>query len=326
MLNNWFAPISDQLAAKARKFGILGHEDEKDFPLLDHCQIAIIGFNENFANHIREILYDYANHFSGLSIIDLGNFRNSDIDFITPAIKELVESNIKIISLGMPQRIVRLMAKRIESSRKTITCLSNRIGEFDEDDMLDVLGFQRHLVSDQQLLEIEQVSYNSMSLAKTQAQAAVYEAILLDTYIGHIDGNVIRLSDNPSCPESQSSGFDCLQLCQSSLTMGRSSQLQVLNFSNTVNNDLDLIGNTTIAESIWYAIEGIFKSKESNDEDLQEFVLQASELDAHITFVKCNSTGRWWMKNQNGQLVSCAYEEYMAAANGDIPDRLVRNL
>jgi hypothetical protein len=42
------------------------------------------------------------------------------------------------------------------------------------------------------------------------------------------------------------------------------------------------------------------------------------------SFLKSKRTGRWWMRLPDGNYVPCSYKDYTAAANGDMPERWMR--
>lgn len=329
MLDNWFSPIDKTCASHANSFGIITHEDGKDFPLLDNCSVAIIGFADNFSNTIRKTLYQYKNHFTHIQIADLGNFKKQDADFILPAIKELIESNITLVTIGIPWYIMKKIAHLLPSPQRTIVNLANSIGDIDSDDKIEVLGFQRHLCSSHSLSVLEEVSMNSMSLANVRANNSIYEAILSDSIIAHIDGNVLKKSDNKHNLETQSSGLVCEELCQASKTIGKGGQLRLLNVCDNYSST-GQIESTSIAESIWYALEGF--SQRSQDHPLieqnhQKYLVQHIDLDESITFLKHEQTGKWWIEVNSGErYVSCSYDEYLKISNGELPDRIIKHL
>jgi len=91
MLTHWFTPLNSALSATARNYCQISHEDGKDFPVLGQTQLAFIGFDPDFSNGIRQILYSFNNHFTTLRIADLGNIKSQDAEFALPAIKEVID-------------------------------------------------------------------------------------------------------------------------------------------------------------------------------------------------------------------------------------------
>ena len=105
MINNWFSPVDtkelkDFSKLKNYQFGkkIVLHDNS---PLdLSNTHVAIIGVGNKEANAIRQILYSTSFPFKNLNIVDLGNARKTEGTFLTPILKELLQSNIFPIIIG----------------------------------------------------------------------------------------------------------------------------------------------------------------------------------------------------------------------------------
>lgn len=329
MLSHWFSPLDTTLALSASQYCQLLHEDGKDFPVLAHTQLVIIGFDKEFSDGIRRILYSFPNHFSSLQIADLGNLKSKDSEFVIPAIKEIIDSGVIPIILGAPAHLIQKVSKRLTNDDSTIFHLGNRLPEYQADDKYEILGFQRHLCELDSIAQLEVVSTSSMSLAKMRAYPSIQEAVLRDANLAHFDGNVIKLGDNPASIESNTSGLTCAESCQVLKNLGGSHKLQLLNITNyeIIDERRQHASNTTMSEMLWYFLEGYFQR--SNDhpstskDSLQRFVINSLDTDAEIVFIKNEQSGRWWFES-NQKHYACSHEEYIEASRGDIPDRLLR--
>lgn len=335
MLTHWFSPISEDVAASAKRFCKILHEDAKHFPLLDQCQLVFVGFDKEFSDNFREIFYKFENHTPNLSIADIGNFINIEPDFVIPALKELIDSGIIPILLGAPNHIVQKLSHRMDNNVQTIHAISNRIPHYHTDDKYEIIGFQRHLCALDRILELEEVSLNSMSLANLRAYPSIHEAVLRDAKYVHFDGNAIKLGDNPASSEANTSGLTCAEACQTMKYIGGSHHLKFINIFNAeiIDQRLQYASNITMAEAIWYFLEGISQKSEDHpfsSPSTQQFVINSLDTDAEIKFTKNINTGRWWFEtsssNSLNKYISCSYEEYLEASQGDIPDRLMRYL
>lgn len=332
MLSHWFFPLDNSLVDIASNYCQNIHEDGKDFPVLSQSQLAIIGFDPDFSNGIRNILYNFENHFDSTQIVDLGNLKSIDVEFAIPAIKELIDGNLVPICLGAASHIIQKLRRRIDSN-DTIYHLSNRLPDYHSDDKYEVLGFQRHLCAMDRIVELEEVSKCSMSLAKLRAQPTIQEAVLRDAQLVHFDGNVIKLGDNPASIEANTSGLTCAEACQSMKNIGSSHRLKLLNLTNyeIIDQRRQYASNLTMAEMIWYFLEG-FSNKlndhPNNSKSFQRFVLNTLTTDAEIVFVKNELSGRWWFVSNVEKNIchACAYEEYLSASQGELPDRLLNYL
>ena len=331
MLSHWFSPLDNTLATIANQYCQLSHEDGKDFPVLTQTQLAIIGFDQEFSNGIRRLLYNFHNHFTSIQIADLGNLKSLDSEFSIPAIKEIIDGGVIPILLGAPAHLIQKLKHRLESDDNTIFHLGNRLPEYHGDDRYEVLGFQRHLCALDRIVELEEVSTSSMSLAKMRAYPTMQEAVLRDANLAHFDGNVIKLGDNPASIESNTSGLTCAESCQVMKNIGGSHKLQLLNVTNyeIIDERRQYASNMTMAEMLWYFLEGYHQR--SNDhpstskDTLQRFVINALDTDTEIVFVKNEQSGKWWLVSGK-EYRACSHEEYIEASRGDIPDRLLRFL
>lgn len=329
MLSHWFNPLPNQIALLANRFCEFKHEDGKDFPFIDTCQLAIIGFDENISNSFRENFFNFENHTPNLKIADLGNLKKSDVEFVLPAIKEIIDSGIIPIVLGAPAHIIQKLSHRLQA--KTIHQISNRIPDYHSDDQYEIIGFQRHLCSLNKIYELEEVSKSSMSLANMRANPSIHEAIMRDASIVHFDGNVIKLADNPASMESNTSGLTCAEACQTMKYIGGSHHLQLLNITNqeTLNLQEQNASRITMAEMVWYFLEGISQRLDDHPTKMknqQKFVINSLDRDSEIVFTKNILTGRWWFEASanDAEYIACSIEEYNEATQGEIPNRLLR--
>ena len=330
MLSHWFNPLDSSLVRKSANYCQAIHEDGKDFPLIAESELAIIGFNSDFSNSIRGYLYGFENHFSNTKITDLGNLKSLDVEFVLPAIQEVVQSNIIPICLGAPAHLIQKLRHRLGNENDIIFHLSNRLPEYHNDDKFEVLGFQRHLCAMNRIIELEEVSQSSMSLAKIRMEPQIQEAVLRDANIVHIDGSVVKLADNPASIESNTSGLTCEEACQSMKYVGASQNLQILNITNyeILDKPRQRASHITLSEMLWYFIEGFtnrLNDHPKKSHDIQKFEINTLDTDATLTFLKNELTGRWWFvaNAENDKYIACAYQEYIEASKGEIPVRLL---
>lgn len=334
MLSHWFSPLDNTLSHLASNYCQFLHEDGKDFPVLTHTQLAIIGFDKEFSNNIRNHLYSFKNHFESLQIADLGNLKSHDAEFSIPAIKELLDGGIIPILLGAPTHIIQKLRHRLENKFSTIFHISNKLPDYHSDDKYEILGFQRHLCAMDRIIELEEISKSSMSLAKMRAYPNIQEAVLRDANLAHFDGSAIKLGDNPASIESNTSGLTCAESCQVMKNIGGGHSLTLLNITNyeIIDERRQHASSMTIAEMIWYFLEGYYQKLNdhptTSPDQMQRFVINSLDTDAEIAFVKNQTTGRWWFVSheKDGKFHACSHEEYLEASRGDIPDRLLRYL
>lgn len=334
MLSHWFSPIDNTLLHLVSNYCQIWHEDGKDFPVLDHTQLAIVGFDQKFSDSVRNHFYNFSNHFSNIRIADLGNLKSQDGEFALQAIKEIIDGKITPILLGAPSHIVQKLSHRLDGYTKAVYHIGNQIPNYNNEDKYEVLGFQRHLCKLEQIINLEDVSTSSMSLAKMRACPEVQEAVLRDADLVHFDCNVLKLADNPASIESNTSGLTCAESCQVMKNIGGSHDLNLLNITNyeIIDERRQYASNMAIAEMIWYFLEGFHQKLNDHPSisqgTLQKFVIQTLDTEALVTFVKNETSGRWWFisNNNESKYHACSHEEYLDASRGEIPSRLLRFL
>ena len=73
-------------------------------------------------------------------------------------------------------------------------------------------------------------------------------------------------------------------------------------------------------------MDGIDKSKQESKledrENFNEFKLAFAEV--QTTFLQSKKTGRWWMEAPDGKMIACSYDDYVVAADNNIPERWLR--
>ena len=81
----------------------------------------------------------------------------------------------------------------------------------------------------------------------------------------------------------------------------------------------------------WYFVEGVKRRNSDNPiDDVQNFkkyLIYFDQLHHNLCFYKNMQTERWWMEvpsasdGRDGVIISCTQEDYVKAAEQEIPDR-----
>ena len=332
MLNNWIKGNPPTLNLKNSSIKIATHLEGESLGDLNPFSVALISSDNEIAVGIKEALSNFQNHFNQINIIDLGTFRKEDPAFNIQLINEMINSNIIPIIINKDFRWFSAVTSGITKKDNFLNlCISNKI-QFSEYGLpTDYIGFQRHLIDKDHLIRIMDHSINSMSLGKTRAELNELEPILRDVHHAYIDLSSIRKADVPGSHNSISTGFTAEELCQIAKYLGRSNNLKML----TIGGDLFVneITHTTIAEMIWYCLEGMntkIMDHPSVNKNFKEFVVDQGEIDESLIFIKNNETGRWWFKASMNEgsdtLVSCSYGEYEKTISNELPVRLLKHL
>ena len=170
MLENWLSKLDKKIitsAIRKDKENIYNNIETyiKKIPNLKKIDVAIIGINKNLANEIRSSFYALKYNFINTNLIDLGNVKKNNPNFIIPLLRELLENNILPIIIGESNNIFYAMyqAYQTQSFQINAGIISNHLGnensaeEFSIRDFINqeknhlftmsVIGIQGHYLS-----------------------------------------------------------------------------------------------------------------------------------------------------------------------------------
>ena len=361
MHQNWVKP-TNVITKKTENWETfsLGHSVnffQKGSPLdMKDAMVAIIGIGAAEADHIRWHLYRMSNHFDGLPIVDLGNFKKKDIAFIIPLLKELVEANIIPVILGDDIRYFKAQYRSFkflkEAINVTIVDKSVKISPAEAtefpyylDDVfyqfhenifhLDILGHQMHYSSPAALKLLKKHHFGELRLGTAKANMELTEPIVRDADLFTFNISSIKQSAVPAQEVPSSSGFTSEQACRICRYAGMSDKVRSFGIFGYKNDALITPDPTpeTIAQMTWYFLFGVFHRKHDfpvSTSGMREYIVQLQHQ--NFTFWKSNKSERWWVqipvkstpKNKRHRLVPCTYQDYQETCNGQIPDRIIK--
>ncbi len=336
MLENWLQPIKLKLPTyEAHKLG--HHIDiyQKKLPDLDNAKVALIGIDKNEGDAVRAALYELTNHFPSMPIADLGNIRNSEVDFLIPILKELLNNRIIPILIGKENRFIKAQQQAYHQtqSHQTIwVSIDDRV-HFDhhfKSGYCQIIGSQIHLSDPSVIENLEQAGWNFVSLGKVRANLKQTEPLLRDADFLTVSLAALKGVEAPSQVSFSPSGFWLEELCQLVRYAGFSDKLSSMSLLGFEAKKNDSITVQSAAQVIWYALDGIYNRKKDypvSQEGLMEYVVHLKTQNLQITFWKSQKTGRWWLQlpdaKTNIRLIPCSYEDYQQAASDEISDRLI---
>ncbi len=355
MIENWLKPVDLN--------GIMGNirlEDhhlgngikifEKNIPVLNSAQIVIIGLDEVQSNIVRKELYRTSNFFEDLNIFDLGNIRNKDNSFIIPLLSELIMLGITPIIIGEKtyQFRAQLLAHR-EKKRsvglslvsKNLKILHTILAEF-SDLSSDIfvkyfygMGIQKHYTNPALVKELDKNSYEILRLGKMQQNIKEIEPFLRNSDVFCVDISSIRNAEAPAQINPTAGGLHLEEICKACHYAGLNQSINSFGiYGYNYSLDSDNITASTIAQMIWYFIEGYqFREKEppSTSQGMLEFIVDYTIQDKPVTFYKSGYSGKWWVdiaflrsNEEKEELLACSYKDYVAMCNNEISDHLLK--
>ncbi len=326
-------------------------------PLLHQTQIALIGIGAASANAVRSALYQLSCPFTKLKILDLGNARRMETNFLTPILTELLAAGICPVLIGESAAHTLSQWQAYPTGAQqapiNIALIDNCIRytrqlqaeDFYLHQILEarnrlfhcsVLGYQAHFTAPEAVHLFEDRHFEHLRLGKVRAAMETCEPVLRDADAVSVHLAALRYAEAAAQESASPSGLTTEEACQLTRYAGMSDKLTSIGFYGYLHHrDRDQQSAQTVAQLIWYFLDGFYHRK--NDypsaaakNHLVEYIVDVKDLDTRITFWKSNKSGRWWMqiplkirkKLERHRLVPCSYTDYLEATQGELPESL----
>lgn len=333
MIENWLKSLS--LQDEEYTFPSKRHEYLKEFPNLYKTKVALLSIDEEKGNSIRKSLNLFKNSFPTLEFADLGNVKNNSAEFVLQLVSELIDGDIIPIILGGDDELLFKLSRYMDNGKisNQATIISNNVNpEYLKlaTDQLSYIGYQRHLVNSEIIEKNTSTMANSLSLGELRTRQSIVEPVIRDSSIIQVNLNVIRRSEILKCFQSLPTGLNTEEGCQLMRYAGEALNLKAICFDmSNIDVDYNSQESMIMAEMIWYFLEGVQFKKDDHpsiNSDFQEFVIDLEHHNESISFVKNNTTNRWWLKIKEEGFYSCSLEEYEYTVSNDLPERLLQKL
>lgn len=353
MLQNWLKPLPLSFAEQVKKlpttvFGGRVVPFTKELPDLKKTRIAIIGFEEEAANTVREVLYTFAWSFPPATVVDLGNLRKADPGHLIPVLYELVTGKVTPIVIGAGGEVSRAQFLAYQEAKALVNwvVVDERLGSIlEQGGILDprhpllfhfsLLGAQIHLLPpvEQQLLDKHH--FEVLRLGRMRSSMEETEPLLRDADLLSINLAALKGIEAPSASSSPS-GLFLEEACQIAKYAGMSDKLSSFGvYGLDSRKQLDTQGAQCVAQLVWYFMEGFFNRKgdyPASFKGLSEYVVELPAYNYHLTFWKSELTGRWWLqvpvtsssRQDRHRLIPCSFQDYQMACRQELPDRLFK--
>ena len=357
MFDHWLVPsVLSEKKFAAWQFGENIVRDTEKTPTMSPGSLCLIGIDAEAADAIRTQLFELGWHFGKLSVIDLGNTRRSDRDFVAPILTELLRNGVIPVILGgeSAQIITQHLAYQTQPEPINITVIDRAIVFSPDDPMPEsylyailtfknahlaqcsMIGYQTHLSVAAGIKYLDERGTDSLRLGRVRDNIEAVEPILRDSDMVAIHLAAIKYSDAPSVFRPCPVGLTAEESMRVGKYAGLSTKLRSFGiFGLLTDTDNQQITAQTAAQIIWYFCDG-FRNRiadhPSQADQLTEYVVPFKR-DYRISFWKNLVSGRWWMeipntqrKSETNMLIACSYKDYEQAGNGEMPERLLNAL
>ena len=344
MYSNWFKE-SIVFSSEFPDKHSIGDQIQKDKEPGVHLgtQVALIGYDEEIADAIRRDLYGCSFNFTQLQLIDFGNIRKKETEFVMQILDELHASGINVVVLGADPTFQLAQLKTIrkkqniafvEKSGSSLFSpeLSALIFDNDYIQKIKLIGYQAHLIHTDKL-KTAQLN-QSLSLGSFRNNLRDAEPVLRDVSTISFLLDSIRYAELPGIKDTSPSGFTSEEACQLMRYLGLNPYtncLAILGYEPKY--DFHNQGVKMVSQLIWYYLEGLDQKKmdqPDSRENMTQYLVELSDYQLSLSFWKSDYSGRWWVEipveNAASYLLPCSFMDYKIACTNELPRRIMNEL
>ncbi len=305
--------------------------------------------------HIRKEFYSLFPGNWQSQIIDLGNIVPGDsiedtYFVVKSAVSHLIKNKIIPIILGGSQDLTYAIYRGYDQLEQMVNLVSVD-SKFDfakevsspSDSYLTKMiveepnnlfnysnvGYQTYFNSQEEIDLIEKLYFDAYRLGEISNDSTIAEPVFRDADLVSLDMRAVKSSNSANFVNFTPNGFSGKEICVLSRYAGISDKVSsfgIFNHNSTKNEAV------LIAQIVWYFIEGFnYRSNEYPFGTKENYTKYIVTLEEEVIFYKSDKTDRWWIeiplisgvhnKLKKSTLLPCAHKEYLAACNGEVPER-----
>lgn len=319
-------------------------------------QCVLIGLDPIAANAVRQELYSMAWAFPDLSFCDLGNLLKTNMDFVIPLLREVMDSRLfPIIIGGNPSLFYAqfqsflnlrdlvslvLVDERVpisEDRRKSAERYLNHLLRHRQESIfhMGLIGPQAHYTDPKLFDWLDEQNFEYLRLGQARENLSEVEPLLRDADIIALHLDALKQAEAPGQLNPSPSGFfleEAAQLCRYAGMSDKLRSFGIYGIDSSARRKLPATAQA-VAQLIWYFTEGYYQrfgDYPVSNKGLTEYVVDWKGEAEKLTFWKSPKSGRWWLqvpvktsrKQQRHRLIPCSYNDYKKATNQELPDRL----
>jgi arginase family enzyme len=201
-------------------------------------------------------------------------------------------------------------------------------------DNFSIIGYQSYFTTEDTIAALEKMHFDVYRLGILRDRMEEIEPVLRDADLFSFDVRSIKSTDAPGVVNPTPNGFYSEEACQVMRYAGLSDKLTSVGIYN-YNPYYDERGQTAqlLAQMIWYFVDGfVHRPQDSpfyNQENFMKYIVQISDADVELVFLKSKISNRWWMQVRDPaaaqtQLIPCSYNDYLQASSDQLPDKWLK--
>ncbi len=338
----------------------------------DKADLIIIGVPEDrnsvvpgsgkAPDEIRKHLYNLNRIGPRFKVLDLGNLKlghsaNDSYFALRDICEHILESKQTLVVLGGSQDLTFGMTKAFEGKLFNMVTVDPKfdfrkgVKTINSENYLNLifekqknlytysaLAYQNYFVDATDIDQYNNYHWDVKRLGQIRYNLTSAEPILRNANVFSFDLNALRYLDAPGQSMCSPNGLYSEEACQIARYAGTSDELRLTGFFNLL-PEKDASSNSTnlMAQIVGHFLDGFNNRKPEepteDSEDLNQFMVEMSNISMTLVFFQSRVTGRWWMeisdfenRKKDIYLVPCDEDDYKNATHGDIPDRWWKNI
>jgi formiminoglutamase len=306
-------------------------------------KVALLGYDPETADVVRRDLFHCSFNFNQLQLIDLGNLRKKENDFVVPILDELKKAGLNLIVIGADENFREATHMALEDEHRIVYVEKSGKNLFSKNDLdfyvkeekvkkIKLVGYQSHLFHKDKLKHKK--LNQSLSLGDIRNNMRDSEPVLRDVNTMHFMLDSIRYSELPGIKDTSPSGLTSEEACQLMRYFGLNPLRNCLSiFGYDPKYDFHSQGVKMMSQLIWYYLEGLDQkkfNKTESKENMAQYVVELNDYNLSLSFWKSDYSGRWWVEipEEDGENIwlPCSYLDYKMACNNEMPKRILNEL
>ena len=355
--------ISDDQGFKDTQLGRHVLINDEFFPDLETADLVIVGFGETRGSApsptineapdaIRKEFYSLYHWHQNVQIADAGNVKpgatlQDSYAALRSVINELIKAEKKVVILGGSHDLTLAQYYAYANNKQIIeaTCVDAKI-DLDLNSILpdDIflmemltgepnfirhynhIGFQSYFVHPAMLEMLDKLRFDCYRAGRVKDKIEEMEPVIRNSDLFSFDISAIQHSHAPA-NRLTPNGFTGEEACTLLQYAGLSTNVNTVGIYGYLPwQDKHNLTAKQIGQMLWYLIDGTDKSKQEakleDRDNFNEFRLAFAEVET--TFLQSKKTGRWWMEAPDGKMIACSHDDYLVAADNNIPERWLR--
>jgi len=284
-----------------------------------------------------------------LGNVEAGNTLDDTLFAVQTVLHELSERRIIAVVLGGDEKLALLQyhALKNHSTNLEVAYCGKQINLREDSWMnkmvldeksqlfnLSTIAYQTYLTEQESLDAMERMFFDPIRLGTIRSQITMAEPIYRGSHLAVFDCGVMRASEFPGMREASPNGLFNDEACQLARYAGLSETCQSIGFYNfSPAFDTHAVSARQVAQMLWCFLEAFPQRRKEDPREYPDQFLKyrlAMKEEHEVVFYKSQSSDRWWMeiphpnsgkKNTMPFVIPCEYEDYLVAANEELPDR-----